>query len=197
MGANAGVTTWETPLILRAFYVIEYRLRFDAAASPANALLPRFFTEADDALSRPWPAADGPYWCNPPYARGTLARWAAHIAAQVEAGATVVALVPGWTESPWFTDCLLPLASELHYLAARVPFLLGGQVCDSGRFPSLALVLHPASERHPLAVKVLHWKNEDTLRLVPISPGWPVVERDAYELMCAYEALLTEEAKTC
>lgn len=43
----------------------EHRFTVDAAASPANAKLPRFWTLEDDALSRSW--AGERVFCNPPY----------------------------------------------------------------------------------------------------------------------------------
>lgn len=42
-----------------------YRFTVDAAASPENALLPRFWTRADDAFTRSWKGER--VWCNPPY----------------------------------------------------------------------------------------------------------------------------------
>lgn len=40
----------------------------DVAATPENSMCPRFYTEADNAVSVdiPW---DGRVWCNPPYSR--------------------------------------------------------------------------------------------------------------------------------
>jgi phage N-6-adenine-methyltransferase len=43
----------------------------DAAASAENAMLPKFWTLADDALKQPWGRER--VWCNPPYSR--LENW--------------------------------------------------------------------------------------------------------------------------
>ena len=39
----------------------------DAAAIPANAMLPRFWTRKDNALKQRWVGER--VWCNPPYSR--------------------------------------------------------------------------------------------------------------------------------
>lgn len=48
-----------------------HRFTIDAAASAENALLPRFWTRADDALEQSWKGER--VWCNPPYSR--LSPW--------------------------------------------------------------------------------------------------------------------------
>lgn len=54
-----------------------HRFTIDAAASPDNALLPRFWTRDDDAIAQSWGAER--VWCNPPYSGGRrgigLERW--------------------------------------------------------------------------------------------------------------------------
>lgn len=45
----------------------EHRFTIDAAASEANALLPRFWTKENDALRQPWGGER--VWCNPPYSK--------------------------------------------------------------------------------------------------------------------------------
>jgi phage N-6-adenine-methyltransferase len=54
-------TTWG------AFNPLHERFQFtiDAAASPHNAKLPRYWTKADDGLTQSW--AGERIWCNPPY----------------------------------------------------------------------------------------------------------------------------------
>jgi phage N-6-adenine-methyltransferase len=42
-----------------------FRFTIDAAASPTNAKLPRYWTRDDDALTQSW--AGERVWCNPPY----------------------------------------------------------------------------------------------------------------------------------
>src|SRR6185369_13955822 len=49
------------------FAPLQERFKFtiDAAATPENAKLPRYWTAEDDSLQQCW--ADERVWCNPPY----------------------------------------------------------------------------------------------------------------------------------
>src|SRR5262249_39241039 len=63
----------------------------------------RYFTKADDGLSRKWP---GRVWLNPPYARTLIPQFIKKLLAEVKAGRTVAALVltHNYTSSEWFQD---------------------------------------------------------------------------------------------
>lgn len=69
-----------------------HQFTIDAAASPTNALLPRFWTAEDDALRQSWRGER--VWCNPPYS--DLKPWVAKAWAEMEFNdcALVVMLVP-------------------------------------------------------------------------------------------------------
>ena len=63
----------------------------DAAASPANAMLPRFWTRKDNALKQRWVGER--VWCNPPYSR--LDPWVAKAWEEHAAGCElIVMLIP-------------------------------------------------------------------------------------------------------
>lgn len=96
---------WPTPDWL--YQPLARRLRFDldAAASKGNTKCRRFFTQAQDGLSRPWDCASA--WCNPPYGQqpGTGA-WVLHARQQVAAGVCgrATLLVPVKAETEWWQD---------------------------------------------------------------------------------------------
>lgn len=80
-----------------------HRFTIDAAASPANALLPRYWTRADDALSRPW--TEERVWCNPPFS--DLSPWVAH-ARTADAAAVVMLLPANRTDQRWWQELIEP-----------------------------------------------------------------------------------------
>lgn len=77
----------------------------DAAASDDNALLPRYYTRADNALLQPW---DGRVWCNPPYSR--LEPWLAKAWTEMRRGTDlIVMLLPAnRTEQRWWHEHVEP-----------------------------------------------------------------------------------------
>jgi phage N-6-adenine-methyltransferase len=62
---------WGTPPDFFQALDTEFGFTLDAAASPANALCPRYWTKADNALVQPW---TGIVFLNPPYGRG-IEKW--------------------------------------------------------------------------------------------------------------------------
>lgn len=65
---------WRTPPDLFAALHREFNFTVDAAATPANALLPRFFTRENDAFAQDWRGER--VFCNPPYGRDS-GKWIA------------------------------------------------------------------------------------------------------------------------
>ena len=59
----------------------------------------KYFTKEQDGLKRRW---HGRVWMNPPYS--DLYPWCAKAYEYAEAGGTVIALLPAWTDAPWFHD---------------------------------------------------------------------------------------------
>lgn len=79
-----------------------FRFDLDVAAAPHNAKCPRFYTEADNGLERPW---FGNVWMNPPYDR-TIEDWVLRAVQAVETfeANVVVALLPVRTGVSWWAD---------------------------------------------------------------------------------------------
>lgn len=95
----------------------------DLAASPSNTVAERFYTEADDSLSKPW---DGRrMWLNPPFARiepwaWNCAKWAARGDAHPDA--RLLFLVPASVGANWFADFVIGKALVLA-LSPRLTFV--------------------------------------------------------------------------
>lgn len=67
----------------------EFRFTLDAAASHANAKLPKYYTRDDDGLLRLW--AGDRVWCNPPFSR--LAPWLAKAWWEMRAGCELIVML--------------------------------------------------------------------------------------------------------
>ena len=93
----------------------------DLAASAANAVCPRYYTEADDALDRRtiWPLG-GWNWLNPPFAN--IRPWVARAWFESGAGVATLVLVPASTGANWWRDFVHKKALVL-MLNGRVTFV--------------------------------------------------------------------------
>lgn len=110
-----------------------FRFTIDAAATPANARLPRYWTAGDNALTQSWSGER--VWCNPPYSHPGLGRWTAKAWAAWKHPArpeVIVMLVPAnRTEQAWWQanvepwrDRRGPLRTE--FLPGRIRFQRDG-----------------------------------------------------------------------
>ena len=130
---------WQTPRSLFDPLNQEFAFTIDAAATSANAMLPRFWTIQDNALAQDWKRER--VWCNPPYGREQKAFIVK--AAQLEAIITVL-LLPARPDTAVWHDYIFPLA-EVRFLRGRVRFV-GGK--SAAPFPSaLAIFRRSPSPR--------------------------------------------------
>lgn len=112
-------TPWEaTPWGLFREIDREFLFTLDVCASARNTKCRRFYSEADDALSQPW--AGETCWMNPPFRGAGCWVERAWRAARVE-GATVVCLLPVWSDVAWWHDWALR-CNELRFFRGRVRF---------------------------------------------------------------------------
>lgn len=74
----------------------------------------------DDGLVPSWQSR-GPVYCNPPYGRGVIDRWAAKIALEGALGAELVALLPARVDTHWFQA--MWTAHAICFWTGRVKFL--------------------------------------------------------------------------
>jgi phage N-6-adenine-methyltransferase len=124
-------TDWEDfrPLNARFGFTI------DAAASPRNAKLPRYWTAAVNGLEQSW--AGERVWCNPPYSHPNLYHWVTkawrELGTQPGPPELVVMLVPAnRTEQVWWQQWVEPFRDRageiLHveFLPGRMRFVAPG-----------------------------------------------------------------------
>ena len=107
-----------------------FRFTVDAAASHANARLPRYWTAEDDALRQPWTGER--VWCNPPYSHPNLARWVAKANVEILAELIVMLVPANRTEQQWWQQHVEPYRDRgaglrTEFLPGRIRFLRNGQ----------------------------------------------------------------------
>lgn len=94
-----------------------YGFTLDAAADAENALLPRFYSEADDTLKQT-PVGER-IWINPPFKRiKAFIKWAIE---RARAGNLVVMLLPSSLETEWFR--CYATQGEVAVLWPRLPYI--------------------------------------------------------------------------
>jgi len=129
---------WATPDYLFNALDKIYHFDLDPCATKENAKCDKFFTEADDGLTKSW--ARRSVFMNPPYARGTTEKWVkkAYDEYIYNDAAVVVALLPARTDTKWFWRyCRY---GQIYFLKGRVKFLGGGK--NSATFPSMIVVFN-------------------------------------------------------
>lgn len=180
-GARPDVDDRATPP--EVFGPLQERFGFtvDAAASPHNAKLPRFWTSSDDGLAQSW--AGERVWVNPPYSHPNLGAWTAKAWREWladEPPALVVMLAPAnRTEQQFWQELVEPYrdmpGSDLHveFLPGRMRFLVRGQTWVG------------PDERPPFGCCLLIWEAREassSLRLVPDAVAQVTVPRPADQL---------------
>ena len=135
---------WETPPVLFAALDAQFHFTLDVCALPRNAKCARYFTPADDGLTRSWRGET--CWMNPPYGRA-IGAWVAraHHETQHDENTCVVALLPARTDTRWWHE---------HVMAARDIYLLRGRLrfvgaASSAPFPSAIAVWTGAGSAPP------------------------------------------------
>ena len=143
-----------------------FRFTIDAAASPANAKCPRFWTYEDDGLAQPWVGER--VWANPPYSYPNLPAWVAKAWQEWKAVGPdlIVMLVPAnRTEQVWWQELIEPYrdlpGSDLHveFLPSRMRFLTPGQT-EVG-----------PDERPPFGCCLLIWEAREASSSPRLVPG--------------------------
>jgi site-specific DNA-methyltransferase (adenine-specific) len=114
MPINAGLFSsetpeWETPQDL--FNELNERygpFLLDVCATHQNAKCTRYFTLNENGLAHPWCPSN---WMNPPYGR-TIGEWIQKAVQEAELGHQTVALLPGRTDTRWFSSVYLSPARD-------------------------------------------------------------------------------------
>jgi phage N-6-adenine-methyltransferase len=128
-----------------------FRFTIDAAASPTNARLERYWTRDDDALTQSW--AGERVWCNPPYSdirtwvRKAWDEWCEDMYPPL-----IVMLLPAnRTEQRWW-QAYVETHRDRPKTDLRVEFLPGRM-----RFDRPNAVIGPKGDRPPFGCCLLIW----------------------------------------
>lgn len=130
---NGNGREWATPPEIFDPLHAEFGFTLDPCATVQNAKLPRFYTEADDGLSKDWSGER--VFMNPPYGREIYA-WTKKAR---ESGVLVVGLLPASCDLQWWHDDVVGHA-EVRYIRGRVRFLTDGPYRASGFFASVIVI---------------------------------------------------------
>lgn len=145
---NGNGRHWGTPPEVFDPLHAEFDFTLDPCATPESAKLPRFYTEAEDGLSKPW--AGERVFMNPPYGREVYA-WTRKAREEAQRGALVVGLLPASTDLKWWHEDIVGHA-EVRYLRGRVRYITGGPYRASGFFASVIVIWRPLAQAQRLAL---------------------------------------------
>lgn len=139
MAINQGMFTsstddWATPRDFFEKLDAEFHFDLDVCASAENAKCERFFTKADDGLSKEW---RGRCWMNPPYGR-EIGQWVRKAFETSLRGGLVVCLLPSRTDTQWWHDYCMK--GEIRFVQGRLRF---GDGKNSAPFPSAVVIFRP------------------------------------------------------
>lgn len=131
---------WCTPLEFFNELDREFCFGLDPAATDKSAKCAKYYTPADDGLSKDW--GGHRVFCNPPYGRA-IRDWVrkGHEESR-KPGTVVVMLIPARTDTTYFHDFVLHgKADEVRFLRGRLKFTdEDGNEKDAAPFPSAVVV---------------------------------------------------------
>lgn len=110
---------WETPDDLFTSLHKEFKFTLDAAANEHNYKLCNYYSKSKSAFDNPWTET---VWCNPPYSRILINKFADKIIEEAEAGEVeIVTLTRLDPSAKWFKK-MYKEACHLHFLPKRLKF---------------------------------------------------------------------------
>ena len=122
---------WETPDEIFEPLNREFGFTLDVAASNDNHKCQRYFTEKDDALSKPWDSEV--CWLNPPYKQTKL--WMKKAYEESRNGVVCVCLIQARTNTNWWHDYCMK--GEVRFIRGRPKF----KGCKHGLPQPLAIII--------------------------------------------------------
>lgn len=173
-GRGALRDDWETPRGHFEALHRTFQFTVDAAASHANHLLPRYWTQEIDGLSKSW--AGERVFCNPPYSEKE--RWAAKGANS--GAAVVVMLLPVSTSPGWFHEYVIGQHAEVWFPTKRISFCIGGNSIGSPMFDSMIVIWwggEQARQRRFSLIKTWRYRSEAAQAQIAERPRDPVTGR--------------------
>lgn len=132
---------WATPQDFFDELDKEFHFNLDPCATDENHKCERYFTKADDGLSKDW----GGYrvFCNPPYGRD-IPKWVEKSFREGHKDNTIVVmLIPARTDTKYFHDYILHRA-EIRFVKGRLKFHGEDGKNDCAPFPSMVVIFRGA-----------------------------------------------------
>lgn len=108
---------WATPMELFDRLNQEYEFTLDPCASGGNAKCDKYFTVADDGLTKDW--SKDRVFMNPPYGR-EIGKWMKKAYESSIDGALVVCLIPARTDTAWWHE--YAMMGEIEFIRGRIKF---------------------------------------------------------------------------
>jgi phage N-6-adenine-methyltransferase len=144
---------WQTPKYIFDYFNDMYQFDLDPCASQENALCDKFYTEADNGLTKSW--ANHTVFMNPPYGQGVIDKWVEKAFREVlDWNATVVCLLPSRTDTDWFWNYCVE--GQVYFLNKRIKFIPenGSKIKkrSSAPFPSMIVIFEPIEDRRGVIV---------------------------------------------
>jgi len=130
---------WATPDEFYNMLDRRYHFTLDPAGTDENHKCEKYFTEADDGLSRSWGGHN--VFMNPPYGRG-IGKWLKKAYDESRKIDTiVVCLIPSRTDTKYWHDYCMK-ANEIYFVKGRLKF---GDATAGAPFPSAIIVFRGES----------------------------------------------------
>jgi len=131
---SSATDEWATPQDLFDSLDREFHFTLDPCANELNHKCERYYSRADDGLSKNWGGQI--VFCNPPYGR-QIGKWVRKALEESQKpGTVVVMLIPARTDTTWFHDYIYGKA-EVRFVRGRIKF---GEAKNSAPFPSMVVV---------------------------------------------------------
>lgn len=145
--------SWCTPVEFFKELDQEFHFDLDPAATDKSAKCARYFTPADDGLTKDWGGSR--VFCNPPYGRN-INEWVRKgYEESQKPGTVVVMLIPARTDTSYYHDYIFGgKADEVRFLRGRLVFT------DEDGSPARDAKGHICSAPFPSAVII--WRSPDT-----------------------------------
>lgn len=131
---SSATDEWATPQDLFDSLDREFQFTLDPCANELNHKCERYYSRADDGLSKNWGGQS--VFCNPPYGR-QIGKWVRKASEESKKPRTVVVmLIPARTDTSWFHDYIYGKA-EVRFVRGRIKF---GEARNAAPFPSMIVV---------------------------------------------------------
>ena len=154
---------WSTPPTIMKVLDDEFHFTLEVCAAADNRALPHVpylgLDNGKDALQCEWfEGKSGVAYPNPPYSKLPQFIYTACVWSMV-ANSTVVMLIPVYTDTSVWHDCIKRDASEVRFLRGRLAFLMNGKKQTTARFPSAVVVF-----KGPPTAKLSLWDWKENLK---------------------------------